>query len=367
MEKNSWITSSYLARYLFLNKVGIEDYKAFPSRNIENAAPEFKFAQNDLASGDSLLFNRFVSSGLQNRGESTINQYLESNGTSAFIVICNGELLVEKYYAGYQHSSICTSFSTAKSFVSALIGIAINENIIKSLDTPITTYLPELSNHFWSSITIRHLLSMSSGLKYDSTGIFPWNDEPRIYYSMDLRKLASQARFSETPGSRFHYNNYNLILLGMILERVTGVTVSKYLQEKIWKPLGMEYPASWSLDSQKSGMEKMESGLNARAIDFAKFGLLYLRKGDWNGKQIIPESWVIESTTIASDAKWNNYKYLWWVSSTGKGRFTAVGNLGQFIFIAPDKNSIILRFGKGKPIDWKKKYPQLFGSVLDMI
>src|SRR6185369_10252712 len=126
-------------------------------------------------------------------------------------------------------------------------------------------YLPELKAAYWSEITIRHLVSMSSGLKY-SDGFFPWSDNPRVYYSMDLRKLACEASREEPPGVRFHYNNYNLLLLGMILERVTGATVSAYLQEKIWEPLGMEYSASWSLDSEESGMEKMESGLNARAI-----------------------------------------------------------------------------------------------------
>jgi CubicO group peptidase (beta-lactamase class C family) len=156
-------------------------------------------------------------------------------------------------------------------------------------------------------------------------------------------------------------------LLGMILERVTGSTVSHYLQEKIWKPLGMEFPASWSLDSQPSGMEKMESGLNARASDFAKFGRLYLHRGDWNGQQIIPESWVIQSTTIEPDAKWTNYKYLWWIPRSGKGRFMAVGNLGQFIYVAPDKDCVILRFGRGRPHNWQRIYPQLFAEITGLL
>jgi CubicO group peptidase (beta-lactamase class C family) len=172
---------------------------------------------------------------------------------------------------------------------------------------------------------------------------------------------------AEAPGIHFHYNNYNLVLLGMILERVTGGTVSQYLQEKIWKPLGMEFPASWSLDSRKSSMEKMESGLNARAIDFAKFGRLYLRRGDWNGRQILPESWVAESTTPDPHAGWSNYKYLWWIPRSGKGRFMAVGNLGQFIYVAPDKDCAILRFGRGKPRNWQRIYPQLFAALVDQL
>lgn len=361
------IDSSYLVRYFLLNTVDISDYTVFPSRTIDNSLPEFRFLPSE--NRDVLLptLNQIVpTNAIQPRAE-TIDQFLEHNGTTAFLVIHDDKLLFERYYNGYQHSSTCTSFSTAKSFVSALIGIALKERFLQNIDDPITTYLPELSAPYWSAITVRHLVSMSSGLKYDTNGFFPWNDEPRVYYSLDLRQLAKQAKSVESPGIHFHYNNFNLILLGMIIERATSGSVSEYLQEKIWKPLGMEFPASWSLDSQRSGMEKMESGLNACAIDFAKFGRLYLQKGDWNGKQIIPESWVVDSTTVTPNAKWSNYKYLWWISRSGKGRFMAVGNLGQFIFVAPDKHCVIVRFGRGKPKDWKMTYPQLFGSIVDML
>ncbi len=255
----------------------------------------------------------------------------------------------------------------AKSFTSALIGIALGEKLITSLDDPLTRYLPELASNGWPEIRIRHLVGMCSGLGYHAGGFLPWNDEPRVYYSPDLRKLAGQARSVAAPGTRFLYNNYNLVLLGMVLERATGGSVCAYLQEKIWKPLGMEFPASWSLDSRTSGMEKMESGLNARGVDYAKFGRLYLRQGDWNGRQIVPESWVAESTTVTPGAAWSHYKYLWWMSRSGKGRYTAVGNLGQFIFIAPDKNCAVLRFGKGKPAGWKTAYTQLFARILDLL
>ncbi len=362
------IESSYLARYFLLNTVDISDYTLFPSRPIENS-PEDIFDFHVAENQNEVLstFNQTTLSFPKHSPSETLDQFLERNGTTAFLIICDDKLLLERYYNGYQHTSTCTSFSVAKSFVSALMGIALSEGYIQNIDDSITNYLPELTAPHWKAITIHHLISMSSGLRYDEKGFLPWNDEPRVYYSLDLRQLARQAKYLEPPGVHFHYNNFNLILLGMVLERVTSGTVSEYMQEKLWKPLGMEMPASWSLDSQRSGMEKMESGLNACAIDYAKFGRLYLRKGDWNGKQIIPENWVVESTTIHSDAKWSNYKYLWWISRTGKGRYTAVGNLGQFIFIAPDKNCIIVRFGKGKPNNWKMVYPQLFGSIVDTL
>ena len=359
MNTKRWIDFSYLARYLFLNAVDISDYKVFPERVILNSPPAFRFTSIENDEAVLPLLNQAL-------GTANIDQFLEPNGTVAFLIIKNDRLLFERYYNGYTHSSICTSFSTVKSFVSAMIGIALHERLLHGLDDPITKYLPELTDPFWPEITLRHLVSMSSGLKY-SDGFFPWSDNPHVYYSLNLRELARKALKEEPPDLRFHYNNYNLVLLGMILERVTGNSVSEYLQERIWKPLGMEFPASWSLDSQQNGMEKMESGLNARAIDFAKFGRLYLRHGDWNGKQIIPEAWVHESTSIESDAKWTNYKYLWWIPRSGKGRFMAVGNLGQFIYVAPDKDCLILRFGRGKPRNWQRIYPQLFGKLTELL
>ncbi len=301
MISRNLIESSYLACYLLLNAVDISDYKIFPIRDIQNSPSVFH--SSPPGNGEALLpiLNQIVPANAERPGTETIDQFLERNGTVAFLVIKNDKV------------------------------------------------------------------SMSSGLKYNAHGFFPWNDEPRVYYSLDLRQLARHAQSAEPPGVRFHYNNYNLVLLGMVLERVTGSTVSAYLQDKIWKPLGMEYPASWSLDSQHSGMEKMESGLNACAIDFAKFGRLYLRRGEWNGKQIVPENWVVESTTVEPDSQWTNYKYLWWILHSGKGRFMAVGNLGQFIFVAPDKDCIIVRLGRGKPQNWQKVYPQLFGSLVEVL
>jgi CubicO group peptidase (beta-lactamase class C family) len=364
---NRLLESSYLARYLLWNAVGFEDHLLFPRRTIEAGVPIFHFTAPENKRALVPLLDGVVAARAATGKLQTADEYLERNGTAAFLVIQHDRLLFEGYYGGYRHESICTSFSVAKSFVSALIGIALHEKLIHDIDEPLTKYLPELKGSHWPAITIRHLISMSSGLAYDRSGFFPWNDQPRIYYSLDIRRLALGARAIEPPGKHFHYNNYNLILLGMILERITAGHVSKYLQEKIWKPLGMEWPATWSMDSQHSGMEKMESGLNARAVDFAKFGRLYMRCGDWNGKQVVPEAWVSESTTPWPDGRWKNYRYLWWIPRAGKGRFMAIGSLGQFIYVAPDKDCILLRFGNGKPKDWQTSYIEMFAAIADRL
>lgn len=364
---NTLIDSSYLARVILLNSVDISDYRLFPSRPIANEPPVFQFlppVDEETAAG---LLGKALTAESLGRGSETIDEYLRRNATVAFLVIQDDRLLFERYYNGYSRDSICTSFSVAKSLVSALVGIALSDRAISGLDDPLTKYLPELREQFWGRISLHHLVSMSSGLGYDPRGIFPWNDQPLTYYGLDLRQVASRARPVEAPGLHFHYNNYNLILLGMVLQRATGGSVSRYLEQKIWKPLGMEFPASWSLDSQGSGMEKMESGLNARAIDFAKFGRLYLHRGAWGSRQIIPEAWVAESTTVRSTDPWPNYKYLWWIVDVQKGRFMAAGNLGQYIYVAPDKRCLILRFGRGKPADWKGTYTRLFGAIAGML
>jgi len=255
----------------------------------------------------------------------------------------------------------------AKSFTSALVGIAIEEGFIQSTDDPIIRYLPELTHHGFDPITIRHLLTMGSGIRYSEREIdFPWSDGPLAYFYPDVRKLLLEDLvILEPPGRSFHYNSYNTELLGMILERTTHRTPSEYLQEKIWKPIGMEYPATWSIDHSPDGLELMAAALNARAIDFAKFGSLYLHGGAWNGRQIVPARWVAESTVRDPDdarhwqtfADWHEnggyYKYFWWgMPKTGDDYdFLAVGMYGQFIFVSPGTQVVVVRTGKDSGID----------------
>lgn len=158
----------------------------------------------------------------------------------------------------------------------------------------------------------------------------------------------------ESTGERFHYNNYHPLLLGMILERATGQQVAHYLQEKIWKPLGMEYAASRSLDSTRSGFEKMESGINARSIDYGRFGRLYLNKGNWNGVRVISDEWIVESA-FPGQYSWSidywlgegaYYNYMWYSIPRNDGfDILALGHLGQVIYVSPEKNAVVVRTG----------------------
>ena len=385
-------TSLYLGRYVIWNFADIEDYQGFPSRHISNAPPAFYFEKSaEAEAGFSLQFEEIEDYFENEKKRSALDDFLRSTGTTAFIVIQNDTVLYEEYFNDYTRDSINTSFSMSKSVTSALVGIAHDEGLIKSIDEPITNYIPELKAEGFEKITIKHLLTMSSGLRH-TWGNAPWHDSVRSYFSTDLRKLILESKIVEEAGKRFYYSNGNTQLLGLILERVTGKSASKYLEEKIWKNLGMEYSASWSMDSERSGFELMAAGLNARAIDFAKLGRLFLNEGRWNGKRLVSEKWVAESTAIdsapttASDAKQRyytvaeedilyqffnldggHYSYSWYGYSTEAGDydFFAFGILGQFIYVSPRKKLIIVRCGKEWGlVDW---WPAIFRDMADKI
>src|SRR5215207_5377344 len=273
----------YVYRAMVWQESDAFDWQKFPFHPL-NAAP---IAYHFNTAPDSRVEELFA----QLSGADDWNSFLEANETQAFIVIQDGTIVYENYFNNTQRDSIVTSFSVAKSFDSALIGIAIEEGYIKSVDDPIAVYLPELGERDprFNEITIRHLLLMASGLEYKEFRPLLLNsDDILTTYYPDQRKIALEnTHIIDPPGQYFRYNKYHPQLLGMILERTTGMSVTDYLQTRIWDPLGMEFDGSWSIDSQASGFEKMETGLNARAIDFAKFGVLFLNGGSWQGDQVI--------------------------------------------------------------------------------
>jgi CubicO group peptidase (beta-lactamase class C family) len=339
----------YLTRAIFWRESDYKDLQRFPARTIHNAPPVSRLdklpADNPYAAQLAAIGNASTNGSFEN--------YLDSSGTTAFLVVKDDKLLYERYFNGYDERSLNTSFSMAKSFASSLVGIAIDEGYIKSVDEPITNYIPELlkKDQRFEEITIRNLLTMSSGIKYEEGGFLPWSeeaDDTKTYYATNLRELAMNSQIEGKPGNYFEYNNYNPLLVGMILERATRMPVSRFMETKLWRPMGMEADGSWSLDSNKDGFEKMESGVNARARDFARFGMLFAKEGSWEGEQLISRRWVEESTRpdTSTDPS-QDYQYFWWVSTPeGKNHFSAQGNYGQYIYVAPEKDLVIVRLGK---------------------
>lgn len=330
-----YMTPLFLHRTIVNGDAEVTDWRnVFPRREIANDA----MAISTLPSGDtnaSKAVARILGADVQT--------FLRDTDTSSLLIAKNNQLLLEAYAPGNGEGAIQTSMSVAKSFVSALTGIAIAEGYIASVDDSVVRYLPELKGRISDQMTIKHLLTMRAGNTYDGQGGLT-GDDTIAYWSPDIRAIIRKYFTSaETPGTHMNYNDFQAQVLGMILEKATGMSVSLYLQEKIWKPAGMEYPASWSLDSKKAGFEQTAIGLNASSRDFVRFGLLYLNKGAWNGRQIVPKEWVEESTNADG-----GYGYYWWISPQNNGArdYSARGNHGQLIYVSPSTSTVIVRTGK---------------------
>jgi CubicO group peptidase (beta-lactamase class C family) len=373
----------YTARAVAWGESDVLDYQKFPQRTIENVAPAFVFPTS--ASPFPIATVEYESDGVPKQAD--LEAFLEATHTTSFIVIKDGQIRYEGYFNGYSRDSVVTSFSIAKSFMSALTGIAIQEGYVQSVDDKVVAYIPELKDKGLDEMTIRHLLTMSSGVRYitdDEASLIQTltlqSEQTHAYYHPNLRARALEVTADGTiPGSRYKYNDYLPQLIGIILERTTQRPVSQYLEEKIWKPLGMDFPASWSLDSNKYGFEQMQSGINGRAIDFAKFGQLFLNEGLWRGQQVISAAWVQESTSPdPNDHRpwdldgegWKDagryYKYFWWGIPNGDGTYDYVarGHLGQKIYVSPQDNTVIVRFGTEDGIEkWEDVFRHMIAAL----
>lgn len=342
--RNSTDTSQF-ARSLLWGESAFGDQHRFPSRAISAGDDKLELG---TAEGAALAEYR------SGDGED-LEQMLGDNQTTAFIVLRGDDLVYEQYFNGSDHDALQTSFSVAKSVTATLIGIAVDEGIFTSLDDPVTDYLPELAerDEGYRQITLRHLLTMSSGLSFDDGG-GPWDDPANTYHGTNLRSaVLDTPRIEGPPGEIFHYNDWNVIMLGLALERASGMQVTDYASTRLWQPMGAEADGSWSLDSDRHRFEKMFVGLNARAIDFARFGWLYLNDGHNGDDQVIPPEFVQEATQVDTTTDpARDYQYLWWIDEAQNSYF-ANGDHGQFIYIDPGADVVIVRNGTDVGnIDW---------------
>jgi CubicO group peptidase (beta-lactamase class C family) len=267
----------------------------------------------------------------------------------AFLVIKDDSIRYERYWDNYGKQSFSNSFSMAKSIIGILIGIAIDEGKIKNLDEPVCSFLPEFCTNSNRILTIRHLITMSSGLNWDEGYTSLTSPVTRSYYDTDLKAQMLDLKVITPPGKNFEYMSCNTQLLGFIIEKATGQTVSEYASDKLWKPIQAERKALWSLDG-RNGSEKAFCCFYSNARDFARIGKLFLQEGKWNNRQIVSENWVRESITPAPlmDGGFPNkiYGLHWWLTeSKGSKVFYARGILGQYIFAIPGENIIIVRLG----------------------
>ena len=352
---------SAVARAVVWLEADTGDLHRFPSRPV--AAGDTRFKLTSCPGGDVLELP------VKTAGEQVqLGELLDRTQTTSFLVLRDRCVLTERYGEGAAPEELQTSFSMAKSFLSTLVGLAIARGDLAGLDEPITTYLPELTDRDerYTQITLRHLVTMSSGLAYEEEGL-PWSDDAVTYYSPDLRETALSAQVDRPPGEEWHYNNYNPLLMGLILERATGMHATKYMEKYLWQPMGAERDASWSLDSTDSGFEKMESGVNAVARDYARFGYLFAHRGRIAGRQVVPADWVAEATAVDATADPNpGYQYWWWVDDAREHRFMARGNFGQFIYVDDVNDLVVVRTGKDFGIpDWPLVLRQVTDHLAD--
>lgn len=328
-------SSCWLIRVYRIRNMQLTDYKKLPSVRVRKPVQSFHFteATNLHQYSDLKLY---------------LDSSLMSTQTAAFLVVRNDSLIYEQYFNGFTKDDLLPSNSITKSFTGTLLRIAFDEGRIKSLSEPMTNYIPELlkRDSNFKRITIQHLLDMRSGLDFNEGRYDLHDDAIRYGLRRNLRKYLLKIKIAEPPG-RFRYQSVNTQFLGWIVERATGKKLSTYLEEKLWKPVGMEHDASWNVDSKKRTDEFASAGLNATARDFAKLGSLYINKGKWQGKQIIDEEWINTISNIDTMQKYGGYKNQWWSRTNHRtGAFSAIGFLNQYLYINPNNNVVIVRIGK---------------------
>ncbi len=335
-----FFTPYYLRQALTYWHPGIDDYKIFENRVVKASPTPIPWAKAKSYNSKEL--------------SQTLRDTLEHYKSIAYLIIQNDSLLYEEYWEGYGPESYSNSFSMAKSFVSLLIGAAIDEGKIKSVDDPVYKYIPHLNQGKSKELTIRNLLTMSSGSNWDESYSSPMSMTTQAYYGNDLQGLAEKLHVVEQPGKYFNYKSGDTQLLSLIVKAATGKSLSDYASEKLWQPIGAEYDAMWCLD-KKDGLEKAYCCFNSNARDFARFGKLILNKGRFGNKQVISEKYITEATTPAryllddENKPLDFYGYQWWIiKSDGKYIPYARGILGQYIFAIPEKNAIIVRLGHNR-------------------
>jgi len=283
-----------------------------------------------------------------------VDEYLLRTDTAALLIIQNGKIKYENYWLTGGPDEHWFSFSMAKSFISALIGIAIHQKYINSIEDKITFYVPQLKNSAYDNVRIKDILQMSSGASWNEDYGDPNSDinrSARIFaIGGSLDEFTSSLEKELEPGSFNRYNSTDTQALGMLLREATGASITEYMQKMLWEPIGAEKNGYWIVDSEN--MEMAYAGFMATARDYAKLGELYRLKGNLNNKQIIPSEWIELSTKpdgphlLPGDNPLSDfplgYGFQWWIPDNSDD-FSAIGVYNQFIYVSPKNNTVIVK------------------------
>jgi len=335
---------------LFETKNRIENFRHverfFPVKSIRRGKSVFRFKESHQTLNNTYRFDRSVRN---------VKQFLERTVTTGLLIVKDDVIVAERYHHGNTRDSLNTSMSVAKSLISALVGIAIDEGHIVGVNETVTRYLPELKGTAYAGVPIKHVLQMSSGVLFSEEYADADSDFNRLFCKLArgqrLDEYVARLRKDRPSGKAFHYASIDTQVLAMLVERTSKQELATYIEEKLWKPLGMEANATWCTDNY--GNQIAFVLFNSTLRDYAKFGRLYLRGGDWNGRRIVSKSWVEQSVhpdradLLLKDhygPGWDiGYQYQWWVPKGDDGEFVAIGIWGQYLYVNPKHRIVIVK------------------------
>jgi CubicO group peptidase (beta-lactamase class C family) len=346
--------SSVPYRTVRYNFSDYNDFKKFPARNLSPSPQALLFKVTTPAPLDT--FTYFDRRGNRKR----LDKELKSSRSLSFIVLKGESIVYEKYFGQQNSASLVQAFSMTKSFTSLLTGCALDDGYIQSVEQPVTDFVPELKAKGFGRVQIRDLLNMTSGIDYRENGN-PFGIHNKFYYTSELEKNILRLRLHQKDTGQFEYRSGDIALLGLILKRALApLSLTEYMQKKIWTPLGMENGGLWTLDHE-GGLEKTWCCLAGSARDYLKIGQLYLHEGNGQDRQLVSKKWIGESLLPLADTTRNlSYHYNWWIYPKRKA-FVAVGKGGQYLYIKPEEQVIVLRLGKSKGkgiVEWFSIFDQ---------
>ncbi len=321
---------------IYRNFAEIDDYRIFQNRTVKRGQTALPWQTSNLRKTPP------------NPQAQTLLRELD---TTALLMIQDGKIVFEEYFGDGGVSVLSGSFSMAKSIVSLLTGFALQDGKLKSLEEPVSSYLPEWEGRDEGRIRIVDLLRMTSGLDWNESYMNPFSITTEAYYGSNLLNTVFKQHRIQDPGSLFSYQSGTTQLLGTLVSRAVNVPLSDYASSKLWIPMGAENDALWSLDHE-NGTEKSYCCFNATARDFARIGELVRNQGSWGGSSLLNPGYVSEMVkphgVLNSEGKpVDYYGYQWWVLQTPKGEVPyARGILGQYIVVIPWTHRVIVRLGK---------------------
>lgn len=319
--------------------------RLFPTRTVRHGTYVYPLPKSDAP----LRGVEFTSAGKKY----DLYDYTSLNRVSGLLVLKNGKIAFERYELGNKETTRWMSMSTVKSMSSTLVGVAIKDGYIKSLDDPITKYLPTLAGSAYEGVTVRNLLQMASGVKWDETYTNPASDRRRMLEAQLGGKPGSILELMRTlaragdPGTIWNYNTGETQIVGELIHAAVKRPVAQYLSERIWSKFGMESDATWWLDSP-DGQEIGGSGLSATLRDYGRFGLFFMNGGVVGEEKILPQGWIAEAVSSKMiGSKKVNYGYMWWIPDASanpvhEGAFMARGIFGQSMYLNPAENVVVV-------------------------